>query len=212
VTSRKTARWIGLLAAVTQLALAVALVGISTAARDANSSAGPPEPISRGLALGLLFSVPAAIGGIGAIGRRPALLFAAGIMALAGSVVSFSGVTLMFLIPAILFVYAAAKTTGPPRLVSEAALTILLVVLGLGAAFAPFGLTDARCWVAEGTSSGTVYRITPFSGGSVSLSGSEISGGCDTGLISLRGAALATVLGIGVIGLAGWSVRPRRRG
>ncbi|HEY8871324.1 MAG TPA: hypothetical protein VIM30_18285 [Candidatus Limnocylindrales bacterium] len=67
-----------------------------------------------------------------------------------------------------------------------------------------------RCWVATTTPSGTVYRVTPFSGGSVSLSDNEIAGGCDTGLISLRGAALATVLGIGVIGLAGWSVRPRR--
>lgn len=100
-------RTIGLLGAFVQISLAALLSGI---ARGPGSFPSPPEPIPRGLALGLLYAIPAVIGALGAIGGRRSLLAAAAVLSSIGSVVAFSGVTLIFLAAAIVFAAAAGGT------------------------------------------------------------------------------------------------------
>src|SRR5436190_6875493 len=145
---RMNGRLIGYLGAENQAVLAIALLGLVNQLRD---PVGPPEPVNRGLALGMIYALPAAVGGLGAwTGRRP-LLAAAAVACAVGSVLSFSGVTLLFLIPALLFAVAAAAPRGAgaaagatetaPRpaarfrsAVVGLALAIVLVALMLGSA------------------------------------------------------------------------------
>lgn len=132
-------RSIGLIASVVQLALAAMLGGI---AGRPDSFPNPPEPIPRGLALGLLYTLPAVIGSLGAIGGRRSLLAAAAVLSSIGSVIAFSGVTLVFLIPALVFAAAAGATSGitlpaPPSRQALALLTlaiaaVVVAVLQLG--------------------------------------------------------------------------------
>jgi hypothetical protein len=91
-----------------------------------------------------LLGAPAAIGALGAISGRRVLLVAAGILCLCLSVLAFSGVTLVLLLPALLFLRAGVSSpavarqgqpTSPVRLLALTALAIpvaLLVVTRLG--------------------------------------------------------------------------------
>jgi hypothetical protein len=135
----------GLLGAGVQLLLAVALGAISSGPFDFPN---PPETVPRGLAIGLLFAVPAVIGALGAIAGRRALLVAAALASTAGSVVSFSGVTLVFLMPALLFAVAAGtggSVSSTPRqpcwrlalFVVLAAPVVTVAVLRLGILVVP---------------------------------------------------------------------------
>jgi hypothetical protein len=127
-------RLVGLTGSAVQLAMAGLLGGIAS---QADVLRLPPEPIPRGLALGLLYALPAVIGAIGATsGRRP-LLAAASIMSVVGSVLAFSGVTLMFLVPAIVFAAAAGaghQATTPLR--PSWRLVLSLVVVAVAATIA----------------------------------------------------------------------------
>jgi hypothetical protein len=113
---------------VVQLALAALLGGI---AGRPDAFPNPPEPIPRGLALGLLYALPAATGALGAIGGRRSLLAAAAVMSTIGSVVAFSGVTLVFLVPAVVFARAAGTTSGvrPPQRPSWRTLVLLTLAM-----------------------------------------------------------------------------------
>ena len=97
-------RAMGLAAVAVQLALAALLGGIAT---GSGAFPNPPEPVPRGLALGVLYALPAAVGALGALGRRRSLLAAASVLSAIGSILAFSGVTLIFLVPSLLFAAAA---------------------------------------------------------------------------------------------------------
>lgn len=87
--------------------------------------------------------------------------------------------------------------------VVEASVAALIVVLVVGAGVALFSTTETRCWAAERTATGIVYRDVPERpGGLIELSGNELAGGCDSGSLTTRGAAIGAVLGAGAIGLA----------
>lgn len=101
-----TPRGLGLVAAGITGGCALALAAISAGASDAFS---PPEEVPRPLVLAVLFATPAAIGAIGALSRRRVLLVVAGTLCLFQSVLAFSGVTLVFLVPSLVFFYAALK-------------------------------------------------------------------------------------------------------
>lgn len=103
----------------------------------------PPDLISRGLASATLLAVPGIIAWIGAATRRPPVVLAAGILCFLQSVVAFSGVTLVYLVPAIALLRAAADRDDPAaqgpvrpvRLLVAALVAIpiaILVVLQLG--------------------------------------------------------------------------------
>ncbi|HYN70544.1 MAG TPA: hypothetical protein VEX41_10090 [Candidatus Eisenbacteria bacterium] len=210
-------RLLGYLGAATQLVLAFGLLALVNLVRD---TVEPPEPVDRGLALALLYALPAAIGGLGAWAARRSLLAAAAMACAIGSVLSMSGVTLLFLAPALLFAVAAAKpraTWGAPAAAAARSnpavglgLAIVLAALMVGSGVSLLALTEARCWVAEQTSAGIVYRIVPDIGG-VSVQSKGESAGCSSAVLTPRGAVVAAILGIGALGLAVMAAIPRRR-
>jgi hypothetical protein len=123
----------------------------------ADSSSGPQPPgAGRAFATAALLGAPGAIGLVGAWTGRRTILAAAGILCLLQSVISFSGVTLVYLLPAIVLVRSATggrppserQPIRPSRLVLAAILAIPIVIvvvrlgflgilgLGLAAAFA----------------------------------------------------------------------------
>lgn len=124
-------RMLGLTGAGAQLGLAVMLAGI---AGGSSSFPSPPEPIPRGIALFVLFGVPGAIGAIGALSSDRALLAAAAILSAAGSVIAFSGITLVFLAPALAFAVAAGGGTGAEPRPRRPIVISIAVLLGGGAA------------------------------------------------------------------------------
>ena len=228
---RLNQRLVGTLAAENQIVLAVALAALVTQLRD---PVGPPEPVNRGLALGLIYALPAVVGGLGAWAGRRSLLAAAAVACAAGSVLSFSGVTLLFLIPALLFAVAAAaprragaaapRTGGTPpegdtapragrdwrRAVRGLALAIALAALMVGSGVSLLALTEPRCWIGEENPSGTVvYQIVPDLYG-VSVGKGETAG-CSSAVLTVRGAVVAAVLGLGALGLAIRTATARRR-
>lgn len=132
-------RAIGAVAAVVQVALAATLGVIAT---GSGAFPHPPEPIPRGLALGVLYALPAVIGALGALGRRRSLLAAASVLSAIGSVLAFSGVTLFFLVPSFLFAAAAGTVTRTqsagrrrPALGALAGLGVAIVITALAAAW-----------------------------------------------------------------------------
>lgn len=105
-SATSTPRGLGLAAAAIAAGCTLALAAISAGASDAFS---PPEEVPRPLALAILFGAPAVIGAIGALSGRRVLLVVAATLCLFQSVLAFSGVTLIFLVPSVVFFYAALK-------------------------------------------------------------------------------------------------------
>ena len=191
-------------------------MGLGLLVANQGERISPPELVPRGWALALLFLLPAAVGVLGARGRRPSLLVAAAILAWASVLLSY--VAIVFAVPGTLFLVAAistAKGARPPsasRIVGAVVLAACVSALGIGAGVALLVTTEGRCWTAYSTPAGLEYRMAPYvETGGISLSGNEIAAGCDSGELSLRGVALAAVLGVGAIAFAGNAVGVGRR-
>lgn len=105
-TNHAPSRTLGRAAVVAQVAGAILIAMVASAA-GANGGFRPPEPISRSVVLGGLFLVPAVIGALGLAGERQAIVAAAGFVAMVDAVLSFSGVTFVFLVPAVMLVASA---------------------------------------------------------------------------------------------------------
>jgi hypothetical protein len=103
-------RTLGLLAAALAAVCAAGLALVAAA----NQSPGPSAVVPWPVVFGALLGAPAVIGGLGAISGRRSLLVAAGVLCLAQSVLSFSGVTLVLLLPALVFLRAAVTTRAAP--------------------------------------------------------------------------------------------------
>lgn len=132
-----SARQTGLIATAVAAALVLMLLVVisGTASRD---GLGPPRTIPSQLPLGLLYGGPAAIGWLGARSARRPLFTAAGLLYLPLAVLAFSGVTLPFLLPALLYLRAAAtrepvasqpQRLQPPRRSSRRSLIAVAAVL-----------------------------------------------------------------------------------
>jgi hypothetical protein len=87
---------------------------------------------------------------------------------------------------------------------------VLVIVLGFAAWVAPFALAKTSCWVARAGPDGTlIYTPIPVpddavfgSGGGhveLDLAPTDIGTGCDTGAVTIQGAAVAAAFGIGVL-------------
>jgi len=103
----------------------------------------PPDVVPTPLLSAILLGVPGLLGWIGAATGRRTVLVAAGILCLFQSAIAFSGVTLIYLLPAVIFLRAAtdgpyASTRAPIRLrrvVAAAVLSVpiaLIVILNIG--------------------------------------------------------------------------------
>ncbi|MFZ5853292.1 MAG: hypothetical protein ACOYXS_02165 [Chloroflexota bacterium] len=102
----------GLVATAFAAALVVMLMLIVAANQDGLS---PPSTIPVWLPLGLAYGAPAVVGWLGVLGDHRPLLVAAGLLYLPLAVLAFSGVTLPFLLPALLFLRAATNARPVPE-------------------------------------------------------------------------------------------------
>ena len=200
----------GLYGVAIQLALALGL-GIFVAAQRAGE-VGPSDHVERGIALGLLFAVPGVIAALGIRSGRPTPVIAAVVMDMAGVILSFA--TLVFVVPAALFVAQAAASAQRPVRVAAAIraglVGVALVTLVVGSGIALFAMTEGRCWTAYASPTGTVYRFTPFvDTGETVVPTDAIASGCESGVLTVRGETTAAVLALGAIALA--AVATRRR-
>ena len=200
----------GIYGVAVQLALALFLVAFVGA--QGTGELGPSDHIQRGFVLGLLFAVPGVIAALGVRGSRPSLLVAAVVMDMAGVLLSFA--TLVFVVPAGMFIaHAAATATMPPRLsavVRSAVVGVAVIALVVGAGIALLTTTESRCWTAYNSPTGMRYTFSPYvDSGETSVPTDAVAAGCDTGLLSAQGEATAAALAIGAIVLAGLAARRR---
>jgi len=177
-----------------------------------------PGFVPRGVVLFVIFAIPGLVGWLGVERRRPGLLVAAGVTSFVGAFIAFSGVTLIFLIPALLLLAGAVRVqlTDPPtgrvailpalgRAVSAFAIVVMLVGAGASALL----LTDNACWVVY--EAGTAPRIeaVPYTTGEMAVPSNATSMSCSTGVISVRGVGLGGLLWAGALVLAERSSRRR---
>lgn len=189
-----------------QILFAVLLGGVSAIA-----GGDSPEFPPRGIVLLAVYAVPGVIGLIGVAGARPALLVAAAVASTLGSFVAFSGVTLIFLVPAMLFLVGAvriasedavADSTTIRGLLGGVILAATLIALMVGAGASALLITDERCWTAHETLRGIRYEPAPYATGEMEVPAGATSSTCSTGVISARGVGLAGLLGGGAVVLA----------
>jgi hypothetical protein len=175
----------------------------------------PPWALYRPLALAGLFAVPAVVAAIGAIRGVGQLLVAAGVLCFLQAFISFSGVTLGFVVPAIVLL-ALGATTGtegarPDRAAALAG--ILVIVLTIAAWVSLFAFTEPRCYVVTRGADGRVVT-TEVPATDAMLNGpAEIQGegeGCSSAELTIQGIGVSAVLAIGAIALAASTSRPRR--
>jgi hypothetical protein len=159
-----------------------------------------------------IWAGPGIVGLIGAAKRRREVLVGAGLACLPLAVLSFSGVTLIFLAPAILFLYAGLRDPAGRRSASPhhdrplISLAVLALLVGaIGGLFA----TETVCW--QTSADGTVRRVPAaeqaVNGGELSIGPGIGAAGCSTGEMSPLGSAIAVAC---VAGAAGLALRVRR--
>jgi hypothetical protein len=205
---------LGRLAAVTQLVFAGVLSGFASLHAEASL-------VQRGAVLFGIFALPCVVGWAGAVRRRPALVGAAALTSGIGAFTAFSGVTLIFLMPAAMFLASAlllvipapgepsgGLVSGGAQLVLAAAICVLVVSAGASALL----ITDSACYVLHQTPTGSSMEVLPYSEGGMTHAGDVTRGGCSTGLISVRGAGLGALLATLALGLVGTAARRRAAG
>jgi hypothetical protein len=151
------------------------------------------------------------VGYIGTMAGRPALLVAAGTTSAIGAFIAFSGVTLIFLIPALLFLAGAVRLGlapsgsgrgGPLASVVQVVIAAAIVVLVLGAGASGLLITDEGCWSEFPGPGGVRVEPFPYSTGEISIPDGATSTSCSTGMISSRGAGLGALLASVAVALA----------
>jgi hypothetical protein len=214
LNARARRRGAVLAATIAVLAVAVAALPIIQDATMRGDLSGP-SIVPRPIVLGLLLSLPAVLASIAAVrGSRP-LFVAAGVLALFQSFIAFSGVTLGFVLPAVLLVMLGANSgsaeQGKPGRRREQLAGVLVVGLGIAAWLAPFATTETVCWTARpGPDGSVVYTIIPNSD-TLTVEIDELGSGCDSGSFTFEGLALSGTFAIGAVALATLATRPARR-
>jgi hypothetical protein len=149
---------------------------------------------------------------MGALQRRPAIVTAAGVLCLAGAVLSVA--TIEFAVPGVLLVLLGSRIQAPhARHRSEPVMAAAAVLLVVSAAIALLVMTGERCWQATGSPADPTYTVTPcggqtvlVAGGQISASGSVASGqtlasGSDSGVLTTGGGLVEAVLLAGALTL-----------
>ena len=208
-------RRLGLAAAgiIAGLALWVAAISAGLVGDLVGDDLGPPELVPRPILLGALLMVPAFIAAVGALRRSHPILIAAGVLCFAQSFVSFAGVSLPFLVPALLLLVLGASGASAETHRRAMVGGVLVIALGFAAWVAPFAMTETSCWVARAGADGTlIYARIPVPAGAdggggsgqveLGLQPTDVGSGCDGGALTIQGAALAAVFGIGAVAVA----------
>jgi hypothetical protein len=167
----------------------------------------PPWWLDRPIALFVLFAVPAVIGAAGALyGVRP-LLVAAGVLTLCQAYVAFSGVTLGFVLPAAVLIWAGgAGSTSETRTWRGASIGgIAVIALTVTAWVSLLALTEPRCWAGERMVDGTI-RLVEVAATDAELHGpADVpawGGGCGSAELTPRGMAVSAVFAIGALAVS----------
>lgn len=197
-------QFIGRLAGLTQILFAVIIGGVASLGYEVGV-------IPRGVVLLVLYSLPGVVGLVGVASRRPALLVAAALISFVGSFIAFSGVTLIFIVPAAMLLVGAVQiavhgrpdpTEGWLARFLQVGLAAAIVVLVIGAGASALLVTDSGCWTEYRTDLGVRIETGPYSTGEMEVPAGATMTGCSTGLISLRGVGLGGLLGSAALGLA----------
>jgi hypothetical protein len=181
------------------LGLAVALgVFIQYQARDPR----PPEDVPRALAIPAVYATMGLLAIIGALQRRPAIVVAAGVLCLVGSILSVA--TIAFAVPGVLLILLGSRIQALPRRQwSEAAIAAAAVLLVVGAAIALLVMTEGRCWQATGSPADPTYTVIPCGGQAVLVGGGQtFASGFDSGVLTTGGGLVEAVLLLGALTLA----------
>jgi hypothetical protein len=173
---------------------------------QASPELAAPMIIPRPILTAIFLAVPAAIASIAVIRKSPLMLVIAGLLAFLQSFVAFSGVTLGFLLPALLLIILGVRAGGsddrsrPSR--RQLATGVLVIGLVVSAWLVVLGTSETVCWIARLGPDGTpVYRQIPLTD-TISVAPSEIGGGCDSGVPTAAGLLTGGVLILGALALA----------
>jgi len=178
--------------------------------RSANGSgAGEGSSVVSTAGLTVMFAGPAIVGAIGAANRRREVLVGAGLAYLPMAVLAFSGVTMILLIPALLFAYAGLR--DPDRLgqigrrrdqpIVAVAVTGLLIAGLVGL----FATTTAICWERSVDGTVTEREATASDASGVEIpvgTGDVVASGCSSGVLSTTGLAIVLACTAASAGLA----------
>jgi hypothetical protein len=192
-------------AAMAGLAIFVALLPIVWEPQNTPELAGPML-IPRPILTVILLTVPAAIVFIAVIRKSPLMLVNGGLLAFLQSFVAFSGVTLGFLLPALLLIVLGVREGESPRRpkpsLPQRVMGILVIGLVVSAWLVVLGTSETVCWIACLGPDGTpIYRLIPVTE-TINVGVSEIGGGCDSGVPTAAGLLAGGVLLLGAFALA----------
>jgi uncharacterized membrane protein len=181
------------------LGLAIA-VGVFIGAQSRDP--GPPEDVSRAIAIPALYATIGLLAIIGAIQRRPAIVIAAGVLCIVGAILSVA--TIEFVIPGILLIGLGSRLHSQPgRGRREVAIGAVAVLLVVSAGLALLSMTKERCWVAAGSPAAPTYAVIPCgSQAGLTTGGSTFASGFDSGVLTIGGGLSEAVLLVGAVSLA----------
>jgi len=187
--------------------LAVILAALPLAGEpEGSTELAAPTLVPRPFVTAILLAVPAAIASIAVLRRSPLMLVVGGLLAFLQSFIAFSGVTLGFLIPALLLIVLGvregdAANAARPSL-RQRLTGVLVIGLIASAWLVVIGTGETVCWVAHLGADGTpLFRLIPVTD-SISVGASELGGGCDSGVPTAAGLLTGAVLTIGALALA----------
>ena len=161
----------------------------------------PPEDVARALAIPALYATMGLLAIIGALQRRPAIVVAAGVLCLVGTILSVA--TIEFAVPGVLLILLGSQLHALPRRHgSEAVIAAATVLLVVSAAIALLVLTEGRCWQALGSPADPTYSVIPCGGQAVLVAGGQtFASGYDSGVLTTGSGLVEAVLLLGALTL-----------
>jgi len=165
----------------------------------------PPWALSRPIALVVLFAVPALLAVIGARTNVRAFVVVGGVLCLLQSAISFSGITIGFIVPALMLLVAGtserwpdSRGNDPPSMVAGVASLGLVV----GAWIAFLTLTEEVCWYASRAADGSLVFHRTAVTEVMMVPPDQVAGGCDGGTLTFEALAVGAILAIGAVAIA----------
>ena len=174
---------------------------------------GPPEDLPRALAFLAAYASPGLAALIGAFQRRPAIVVAAGVLSVAGSV--FSVATIAFAVPGVVLILLGLRMRhGHTHRRYELVIAAVVVLLVGAGGVAPFVMAEERCWQATKSSADPpVYTnliVISCSDDSASDEGGQtLATGSEGGVLTTNGGVVEMVLLLGALTLTAVTGRTR---
>lgn len=171
----------------------------------------PPWWAQRAVMLFILLSMPGALGTIGVVRRSPSTIGAAAIVCLCQSFVAFSGVTMGFVIPAILLFAGATRLQAERPLHVEASggagLTAMILVFAAWTSM--IAITEPRCYLIVRDSDRSIRTVeVPATSGNQCCAthtvpgAAAIGGGCSSAELTPHGILISCAFALGAVAIA----------